>query len=150
MANGQAMVPVGTPLVYSLWEAGWRQKSPPIHLLRVEILGVPKQLVVDRTGAVRLAPPYQGGVRMVSSVPDGVLASTVPVNTVIFRQVCLGGGNELCPGWYLVGELHAIAPGAYRAGPVRITYEAGGHEYYQDFHRYLDISSDSTEPPPLP
>jgi hypothetical protein len=151
LLNSLESVRPGDPAFFALWQADWRENAPQIHLLRVDILGLPSALKVDRVGAIKL----DGTERGVSEVDTGVdgkatlLPYMIPVNRVTLHQVCLGGGNSRCPGWYVVGEIHATKPGVYRSSGVRVLYEVEGHEYYQDFAILIGISS-TTEAPTLP
>jgi hypothetical protein len=124
--------------------------TDPIHLLRVEALGVPQGLVVDRIGALPVAghdeaPIMLGNEAEVASVGPKL----VPVDTVTVRRACLGGGNDFCPGWKFFAIVHLTAPGSYVTHGVRITYQVQGRTYYQDVATFFGLTTGSV-PPTMP
>jgi hypothetical protein len=152
LLNSLQSVTPGTPVFFDVYDADWRPNNPQIHLLKVEVLGLPKQLVIDRIGAINIETSRQPGISEVATAADGeahLLPLMVPVDHVTIGRDCLHGGNALCPGWYVVGEIHATAAGVYRSSGVRVWYEANGHTYFQDFGLLIGISS-TTEAPELP
>jgi hypothetical protein len=153
--GGQTLYTIYTspnqPLCFDIWEASWRHEKQTIHVLKVEPLGLPRQLVLDRVGAIKL----DGSDNQISATSSSydctldVMTATVPVNRITIPPGCLGY-NPICPSWYVVAEAHLSAPGSYMSKGTRVTYEAGGHTYYQDFGTLMGASTGPRQDLPHP
>jgi hypothetical protein len=148
-------VKVNEPLFLAALDVIEREPgTEPIHLLKVEVLGLPKTVVLDRVGAIRFPSQIPGRTGIYQG-EEGTTAGIdfrlemKPVDSITLRKPCVGGANDLCPGWYFMAEVHMTAPGTWTSRGTRVTYEVKGHTYYQDFGKLIGATT-GTAPPTLP
>lgn len=140
------------PLFYRLREQIERSRNgDPIHLLKVEILGLPSWVVVDHIRAIKLPFPGHKGIPEVgdSEAVRHEYEPSEPVTDVTLTRPCPANGTSDCPAWSLIAELHMTEDRPWKSTGLRITYEVDGHQYVQEYHDGLIGASTVLEPPSL-
>lgn len=153
IGNGLSMVHVGEPVFLGMSPLRANPGTHLIHLLRVDVLGVPDGLVIDHVWAERFS--IHGGTGLGEDrgfdAPARERINLHEVDTVMLDPMC--GPAAKClqhPGqpypptqdWYLAIQAHISRPGAF--GPtrdLRIVYEVDGQQYEQTVHDRISLSS---------
>lgn len=117
------------------------QGSRPIHVLSVEILGVPDGMKVEGLYFYR---SREGGRPMGPS--ERIRPFLRPVDSVVFDPP----SEER--RWVLIAGVYATAPGSYKTKGLRVCYEVDGRRGCESYRYNLEIgtkttAADSKEPP---
>lgn len=140
---GAKFVKIGEPLFAGL-DIPKPKARQPVHLLRVEMLGVPDGMVVDGVWAVRFSE-YKGnyiGVTRGAKEGEGLRPNYHPVSDAILDPRCPPearcspvppGGGVAAQDWFLVAEYHITKPGRFETAGFKVTAKVGGRTLTQSF-----------------
>ncbi|HVE46665.1 MAG TPA: hypothetical protein VNA57_07960 [Acidimicrobiales bacterium] len=140
---GAKSVKIGEPLFAGL-DIPRPKLRQPVHLLRVEMLGVPDGMVIDGVWAVRFSE-YKGnyvGVTRGDEEAKRLRPHFHPVTDVILDPRCPPearcfpappGGGVSAQDWFLVAEYHMTKPGRFETAGFKVTAKVGGRTLSQSF-----------------
>src|SRR5258708_21831345 len=149
---GMSDANIGEPILYALWHP-YIHGTSVVHFKRVEVVGLPKEFVIDSVFALWGAPTavFKGWdaapVQSARTAIDGLVLDPSCRPTSHCGPLAPPPVGARPQNYVLMFQAHITRPGHYATKALRIVYEVDGQQYQQTFpHLTIDANSGTQTP----